>query len=57
MTIPPARNRKYRRGKEEKDRKVGVPIGEQVGLPADHTSAGCRVDRVPDTCERLASIP
>lgn len=57
MTIPPAGNRKDRRGKKEKDRKVGVPIGEQVGLPADHTSAGCRVDRVPDICERLASIP
>lgn len=40
MTIPPAGNRKDRRGKKEKDRKVGFPIGKQVGLPADHRPQG-----------------
>lgn len=57
MTLSPARKRKVRRGKE--DRKVGSPISEWVGLPADHASSGawCSVDRAPGGCEFLAPIP
>lgn len=56
MTLSPTRKRKGRRGKE--DRKVGSPISERVGLPADHASSGawCNVDRAPGGCELLASI-
>lgn len=47
MTLSPTRKRKGRRGKE--DRKVGSPISERVGLPADHASSGawCSADRAP----------